>query len=459
MLTFILIDDIERNNFCESINITTKDSIQKINNSDNLIQIKTTEDLKNYFNNKYNGIYDFLEDCYISIHSLNIILNIYNTNHRFNNHDKVEFYIINTDIHLFDFSRFITTPNYKYTFSLKSGKFIRWSKRLSDDDTEVKYSPLGPEIADIEISTICHGPNNKPCSWCYKSNIAQGRYMTLETYRKVLDTLNQNNTVTQVALGIGDIDSNPELEDIFEYTRSLNIVPNITINGFRMTDYYYDLLSKYCGAVSVSRYDDMVMTKTIKDLFIYNKFKSKYRTIQGINIHMILCNDTFERCMDFIKNVYVQNKLRSYVNAIIFLTMKPVGCRNNFKSNITEEQHKELIEYCLNNDIPIGFDSCGCYNFLKSIQNHENFSLFNRLAEPCESSLFSIYVNVDGYAYPCSFYEQTIEDKESYPYLLSDDTDLMMDIWFSEKFNKFRKTLLSTPNNEFNCRRCPLFNI
>lgn len=459
MLTFILIDSIEKNNYCTLINFESDNNIQNIDSSSDVIQIKTVEEFKEYFNSNYNGIYDFLEDCHDYIRSMKIIINLYNTNHKYKKYDKVEFYIAKSSF-TNNFGKFITTPYYKYAFSKKSGKFIRWGLYLGGEDIEVKYSPLGPEIADIEISTICHGPNNKPCSWCYKSNIAQGKYMTLDEYKKVLKVLNHNHTLTQVALGIGDIDSNPDLEKIIKYTRyEMGIIPNITINGFRMNDYYYDLLSKYCGAVSVSRYDDTVMTETIKNLYLYNRFKTENSTLQGINIHMILCNDTFESCMNFVKNIYTQNKLRSYVNAIIFLTMKPVGCRNNFKSNITEEQHKELIDYCLENDIPIGFDSCGCYNFLKSIQNHKNFEYFNMLAEPCESSLFSIYVNVDGYAYPCSFYEQTVTDKESYPYLLFDNTDLMMDVWFNEKFNSFRKTLLSTSINEFYCRRCPLFNI
>ena len=50
----------------------------------------------------------------------------------------------------------INTPTYNYKFNKVDGYFCRWGKTKDDDPI---YAPLGPEIVDIEISTIC----NKNC--------------------------------------------------------------------------------------------------------------------------------------------------------------------------------------------------------------------------------------------------------------------------------------------------------
>ena len=69
------------------------------------------------------------------------------------------------------------------------------------------------------------------------------------------------------------------------------------------------------------------------------------------------------------------------------------------------------------------------------------------LCEPCESTLFSIYINVDGIVYPCSFCEDICEGINFI------DKDLSFyDIWLeNENVVDFRKELLR------NGRKCPKF--
>ena len=86
------------------------------------------------------------------------------------------------------------------------------------------------EICDIEISSI---PCKHICKFCYKNNTGKGENMSLETYKKILSKLEK--TVSQVAFGITDVDANPEMWDIFEYTRSKGIIPNVTINCKNIT--------------------------------------------------------------------------------------------------------------------------------------------------------------------------------------------------------------------------------
>lgn len=80
-----------------------------------------------------------------------------------------------------DYKR-VESPNYTYNFNKKTGLFFRVGKTRDDDPD---WSSFGPEIADIEIGTICH----QGCEFCYKSNTAIGKNMDLQTFKKVLDKL------------------------------------------------------------------------------------------------------------------------------------------------------------------------------------------------------------------------------------------------------------------------------
>lgn len=56
-----------------------------------------------------------------------------------------------------------TSPDYNYTFNLNTGDMAVWGKTEDENPTKNPYSP---EILDIEITTICKGPNGVPCHFC-----------------------------------------------------------------------------------------------------------------------------------------------------------------------------------------------------------------------------------------------------------------------------------------------------
>jgi hypothetical protein len=70
------------------------------------------------------------------------------------------------------------SADYNFIFNKKDGTFMRWGATVNDDP---EYAP-SPEILDIEISTICNGID-KPCAFCYKSNTAKGKNMSLDTFK------------------------------------------------------------------------------------------------------------------------------------------------------------------------------------------------------------------------------------------------------------------------------------
>jgi len=57
----------------------------------------------------------------------------------------------------------LLSKNYNFTYDKETGYFRRWGEKYEDDPS---YSPIGGEILDIEITTICKGINGKLCPFC-----------------------------------------------------------------------------------------------------------------------------------------------------------------------------------------------------------------------------------------------------------------------------------------------------
>lgn len=325
--------------------------------------------------------------------------------------------------------KMLRSKSYNYNFDKSTGYFERWGKIKSEDS---EWSPFGPEIADIEISTICH----QGCEFCYKSNTTNGKNMNLETFIQIYKKL--PNTLTQIAFGVGSIDANPDLFKIFDYCRKSGIIPNVTINSFRMTGKYYDNLIKYCGAVAVSLYDYDSCYDAVKNLGECG--------LKQVNIHALLSEETYDKCIQVLKDTKTDDRLKNYLNAIVFLWLKPKG-RGVKLHQISREKYNILVNYAITNNISIGFDSCSASNFLKC----DNTNQFKEYIEPCESTLFSIYINTDGLAYPCSF----TEDNNGIDIIKS---NFLPDVWMSKRFINFRDTVINN-KDENGCRMCPIYDL
>lgn len=86
--------------------------------------------------------------------------------------------------------KLLASEGYNYRFDKKTGLFVRWGKTIDDDPV---MAP-GPEIMDLEISTVCHGPG-KPCRFCYKANGPKGERMSFETFKALFDKVAPVHTV------------------------------------------------------------------------------------------------------------------------------------------------------------------------------------------------------------------------------------------------------------------------
>ena len=95
----------------------------------------------------------------------------------------------------------VKSPFYNYVFDKKTGFFARWGQTKEDDP---EFSPYGPEIADIEISSANDddvknansdmiitngGCSGKFCKkFCYKQSTSDKTvHMSLDTFKQILD--------------------------------------------------------------------------------------------------------------------------------------------------------------------------------------------------------------------------------------------------------------------------------
>jgi hypothetical protein len=227
-----------------------------------------------------------------------------------------------------------------------------------------------------------------------------------------------------------------DFRKIIEYCRNNDyqyIIPNITINGSRMTSDWYDFFVKNMGAVAVSHYNDDNCFNAVKELI--------NRGMKQVNIHKLVSEETFESCMQIIDQVQSDSRL-SKLNALVFLMLKQKGRGQNF-NRLSNEHYKVFIEKLFESKINFGFDSCGAGRLLKYgvSKNIEKF------ITPCESTRESCYINVHGEFFPCSFNEQGKGID------MLKINDFIKEVWYNEKTNNFRKELLK------NDRHCPIFKI
>ena len=330
--------------------------------------------------------------------------------------------------------RTFSSKDYNWTFDTVTGLFNRWGDTIKDNP---QYSEFGPEILDIEVSTICH----QGCKFCYKNNTSIGKNMSFKIFKTILDKVRGN--LTQVAFGIGDLYANPDLLSMMWYCRNNNIIPNITINGLNInseSDKQSAIqLAQICGAVSISNYNKNTCYNTVKMLTDVG--------LKQVNIHQLLSVETYNSCFYLSSDAgSLKDERLKKLNAIVFLSVKQKG-RGIKYTPIGQEDFNYLIYDLFAEKVKFGFDSCTAHKFLNYIKDKPEYDKLKQYVEPCESGLFSLYINVDGFAYPCSFSENNTGLD------VVNCNDFIKDIWNSAALILWRNLLLACKRN------CPIYNI
>jgi len=380
----------------------------------------------------------------------------------------------------------VSSNFYNYIFKKENGTFLRWGKSLNDDPI---MAPL-PEILDLEIS---QGKCSGKCPECYKCNgdvnktinlsfkdfrkifhnvantVLEVKYKNQEPYFNSLfhmleidnfydDCLTKNDFIkrfclnidkeieyikiynkgmlTQIAFGICDLDTNPDFLKMMKYCREFDVIPNFTFNGNGLTNELAEEISKVAGAVAISNHKNTYdCVKTLTD-----------KGMKQINIHFIVHDKSYDSIFKLIDDIKTDSRLEK-LNALVLLRYKPKGNNRDKFKQITLEQYKNIINYSIQKGVSIGFDSCSAPLYLQVVKDNPELKKTEIFVEPCESSLFSSYINCKGEFYACSFCEGEGMWKTGINVLNQD----FKDVWNNTQANKFREKLLK------NNRRCPMF--
>lgn len=334
--------------------------------------------------------------------------------------------------------KLVKSKDYNYNFNKENGVFVRWGNRLTED---AEMSKFGPEILDLEIS---QGKCMGKCPECYKCNgaVENVRNMTLEEFKTIFHKVSKNGLLTQIAFGICDIGTNPDFFEMMRYAKENGVIPNYTCHGLDMTPEYAKLTAELCGAVAVSVYNKEKSYNAVKMLIDAG--------VEQVNFHCIAHDKSFDKIKSIIDDINTDDRLKG-LKALVLLRYKPKGNGVGKFNQLTIEQYKEILEYAQEKRVGLGFDSCSAPLYLEAIKDDKDFNTKSLYAEPCESAIFSSYINCKGEFYACSFCEGEGMWKEGLNVL--ECNDFVEDVWNNNKTEKFRKALLG------NCRNCPMFNL
>lgn len=311
-------------------------------------------------------------------------------------------------------NKFISEFDPKTGFYMRSG-IIEDGKDTGKDPFMSSY----PELIDIGIMERCLCA--KQCKVdCYQKAIDRtGNNMSLDSYVNILDQC--KGKVFQIALGgAGDVDTHESFEDIVRITRDYNIVPNFTTSGIAITKEKAAICKKYCGAVAVSEHFSEY-TEAALDKLLEAGVKT--------NIHYVVSNKTIDTAIQRLKN----NSFKKGINAVVFLLYKPVGLgKEEYMLRNDDKRVEEFFKLVDKGGFShkVGFDSCFCSGIINHTKHIHKESL-----DFCEGGRFSMYIDADRNAMPCSFANQ---DKE---WFISLNDHSVQEAWDSDLFKAFRSTL------------------
>jgi hypothetical protein len=342
--------------------------------------------------------------------------------------------------------------NFNLYYNKEDGYTERWGKSRDDKDDPV-LCKLGPTIMDIELSRdikdfelpkykdelkIEHNTCLGACPMCYKSNsfTKYSHYMSLVKYKyllmqlcnthvkvndkliffnddveydgKIIKAINipdlnwetdicNCSPVLQLAMGITNLTTNPELLQICHFSQQMGITPNITCHGKdKVSDEFLKSLCECCGSIAVSRYDKNKTYDFLERLH--------YAGCRQTNLHVLVSEETFEDVMETMDDMANDKRLK-YLGSLILLFLKQRGRGTDFH-RISNDKMNIMFKTALDNNLNFGFDICCSHRFTNFIKKYDNQDLnIPQVYDVCDSSRFSGYVNALGEYCPCSFIE------------------------------------------------------
>jgi len=329
-------------------------------------------------------------------------------------------------------------------FNEKNGTLVRSNIiGTSFDATMRSY----PELIDIGIMGKCHAAQTGICSLsgveCYQNAINSSKTnMLLEDYESILRQ--SKNKVFQVALGgAGDPNKHEYFDEILSMTREYGIIPNMTTSGYNLSDREVDSIKKYCGAVAVSFYSRLKGNREEGENDVTINAIERFTSAGCItNVHYVVSDASIEEAIYRLENDCWPEK----ISAIIFILYKPVGLGKREKVVKYDVRLQRFLDMALKkkHSFRIGFDTC----FTSALVGYQDY-IDKTSIDACEAARFSMYIDSEMNAYPCSF------DNQAGKYRVSLRDKTIVDAWNSAEFEQFREVRKAKCNG---CTKVDLCN-
>jgi len=322
-------------------------------------------------------------------------------------------------------------------FNRETGKYVRTGiiDAQNNDTNDDPFMRSFPNLLDVGIMGSCaHGKSGLCLAAgveCYQNGLGISMPdMSFEDYQSIIKQC--RGKVMQIALGgRGDPNKHKFFGDILKLTYNNGIIPNYTTSGLGLTAIEIELTKKYCGAVAVSWYRSKYTLSAIEQFVNASCIT---------NIHYVLGNNSIDEAIERLQT----NGFPQGINAVIFLTHKPVGLgqsKNVLKANDAKVKRFFEIVDNWNGSFKIGFDSCAIPGIINYTHNIDWQSL-----DTCEGARFSAYITSDMIMTPCSF-DQDLR------YGVNLHENSIQAAWNSSQFQTFRDKLT------YGCNGCSLHSV
>ncbi len=293
----------------------------------------------------------------------------------------------------------------------------------------VYSSPLDAHFA---VTTKC----NMYCKGCYntvRSDIVKD--IDIDKAKRIIDNL-AKLSVLSVSFGGGEPTLYPYIIELAEYTRSKNILPNMTTNGLTMTDDF----AKKCkvfGNVHFSIHKPGDIEVAFNAARIY-----KRNTGKNAGLNLLITTETFPLIQQIVKAAE-----KSPFKRILILRYKQTNKNADVKDlnadNLMISALSKIKELSKRSRLMFLFD-CSALQEIAAARLISPHLLEKADANGCMGGNAYIAIDVNGMYKPCSFWAEPFGDAEELDYRE----------WMNNrKLNEFRNYVYSSK-----CEACNYSN-
>ena len=298
---------------------------------------------------------------------------------------------------------------------------------------------------------------------CYKSNQPNGSYMPFDTFKVVFDKMNQPRTMTQIAFGVdAECVTNPDVWRIMDYCNENGVTPNVTVADISKET--AENIVRRCGACAVSCYERNRNCCYDSIKLLTDEAKRQGRDSFKVNMHLLVSHETEKFVFEVLNDRLNDERLKD-MGAIVLLSLKQKGRGKVFRK-MDDEVYRKVIFFLQDNHISYGSDSCGANRLMASLKEYykdkengdEQYKRVLGCISPCESLMESIYINVNGEVFPCSFMEGEDNWKEGIDLKNDKCRNFTAQVWNHPRVLEWRQNALRCINCN-GCNQCPHYEI